>query len=121
MHFTLSRYSDIIATQAKALLHSNTIGLNNTQRSAFRTLYKHATHLEQTIASLATLPGDTIPHYITKQLVNIVAPVQSYAELLNSDWMGSLNTNQIMHVEIILNSAIDLKDMLSGNISTADV
>jgi hypothetical protein len=35
MHFTLSRYSDIIATKAKALLHSNTIGLNNTQRSAF--------------------------------------------------------------------------------------
>lgn len=113
MHNTLNQYSNIITTQAKALLYSNILGLNPTQRGAFRTINLHANRLAHIVESLSSLRDNTIPHYITKQIEHVVAPLQRYAELLTSDWVGQLSHDQTSHVEIILNSALDLAYLLS--------
>ena len=113
MYNTLAQYSAIITTQAKALLHSNIINLNSTQRSAFRTINLHAEKLAWTVAALERTHEDKLPHFIATQLEHLVAPIQRYAELLNTAWVGKLNHDQSMHVEIILNSAIDLSHLLS--------
>ena len=115
MYITLTQYSNIITRQAKALLHSNILGLNQTQRNAFRTINLHASKLAQTVESLASLRSDDIPVYITKQIAHVVAPIQRYAELLTTDWVGQLSHDQMLHVEIILNSAIDLAHLLGGH------
>lgn len=115
MYITLTQYSKIITTQAKALLYSNILGLNQTQRNAFRTINLHATKLAQTVESLAALRSDDLPVYITKQIAHVVAPIQSYAQLLTADWVGQLSHDQMLHVEIILNSAIDLAHLLGGH------
>ena len=114
MYPTLLQYTHIITTQSKALLRSNIIGLNNTQRSAFRTINLHAEKLAQTINSLANMQDDHLPQYITKQIANLVAPIQRYAELLTSEWVGNLNHDQAMHVDIILHSALDLAELLES-------
>lgn len=111
MYPTLAQYTRIITTQSKALLHSNIINLNKTQRSAFRTINLHAEKLASTINSL-NIRNDHLPMYITRQIANLVAPIQRYAELLTSKWVGNLNHDQSMHVEIILHSAIDLAELL---------
>ena len=113
MYTTLAQYSTIITTQAKALLHSNILNLNNTQRSAFRTINLHAEKLAWTVAALERTYEDKLPGFIAQQLEHLVAPIQRYAELLNTAWVGQLNHNQAMHVEIILNSAIDLAHLLN--------
>lgn len=121
MYTTLLQYSTIITTQAKALLHSNIINLNNTQRSAFRTINLHAEKLAWTVAALERTYEDKIPHFITTQLEHLVAPIQRYAELLNTAWVGQLNHDQSMHVDIILNSAIDLANLLNRHNSDNQV
>jgi hypothetical protein len=114
MYITLAQYSAIITTQAKALLHSNILGLNQTQRSAFRTINLHAAKLAQTVESLSSMRDDNFPQYIIKQIEHIVAPIQRYAELLTTAWVGQLSHDQMLHVEIILNSALDLAHLLGG-------
>ena len=121
MYTTLLQYSTIITTQAKALLHSNIINLNNTQRSAFRTINLHAEKLAWTVAALERTYEDKIPQFIAMQLEHLVAPIQRYAELLNTSWVGQLNHDQSMHVDIILNSAIDLAHLLNRHNSDNQV
>jgi hypothetical protein len=113
MYQALAQYTHIISTQTKALLHSNIINLNKTQRSAFRTINLHVEKLARTVASLETAQGHGLPSYLVKQLDNLVAPIQRYAELLNTAWVGQLNHDQALHVEIILNSALDLAQLLN--------
>jgi hypothetical protein len=113
MYNSLAQYSTIITTQAKALLHSNLVNLNKTQRSAFRTINLHAEKLAWTVAALERTYEDKLPRFIAEQLAHLVAPIQRYAELLNTPWVGKLNHDQSMHIEIILNSAIDLACLLN--------
>ena len=94
MYTTLLQYSTIITIQAKALLHSNILNLNSTQRSAFRTINLHAEKLAWTVAALERTYEDKLPHFIATQLEHLVAPIQRYAELLNKSWVGRLNHDQ---------------------------
>lgn len=121
MFTALTRYSHIITTQAHALLNSNTLGMTETQRRAVITINKHAQRLSTSVESLETLPDNDLPTYVTKQLIQVVAPIQSYAHILCSEWSGALNNNQSMHVEIILNSASDLQHILAESINSAQV
>jgi hypothetical protein len=113
MYTTLLQYSTIITIQAKALLHSNIVNLNSTQRSAFRTINLHAEKLAWTVAALERTYEDKLPQFIATQLEHLVAPIQRYAELLTTSWVGQLNHDQSMHVDIILHSAIDLANLLN--------